>query len=198
MSKDIKELSKFLSYVLRHEPEHIDLELDEDGWAVIEDLICGAAEKWSCLTYSMIREVVLSGDKKRFEISDDGARIRAIQGHSTKLVSRKYLEFEPPEFLYHGTAVRFLDSIRQQGLIAGARHHVHLTQDKVTACKVGRRYGVVALLQVDSQKMFAQGFKFFKAENDVWLTACVPADFLHEIEVPNKTSTLLPPTPDEF
>ena len=51
MSKDIKELSKFLSYVLRHEPEHIDLELDEDGWAVIEDLICGAAEKWSCLTY---------------------------------------------------------------------------------------------------------------------------------------------------
>lgn len=198
MSKDIKELSKFLSYVLRHEPEHIDLELDEDGWAVIEDLICGAAEKWSCLTYSMIREVVLSGDKKRFEMSGDGTRIRAIQGHSTKLVSRKYLEFEPPEFLYHGTAVRFLDSIRHQGLIAGARHHVHLTQDKVTACKVGRRYGVVALLQVDSQKMFAQGFKFFKAENDVWLTACVPADFLHEVEGQNKTSTLLPPTPDEF
>jgi putative RNA 2'-phosphotransferase len=175
------EVSKFLSYVLRHKPEHIDLELDKDGWGTIESLICGAAGKGCHLTYSKILEVVLRNDKKRFEMSNDRSRIRAVQGHSTKYVTRKYLEVEPPEFLYHGTAVRFLDFIRQQGLIAGARHHVHLTQDKITACEVGRRYGVVALQQVDSQKMFAQGYKFFKAENDVWLTVCVPVEFLHEV-----------------
>ncbi|MFT9417154.1 RNA 2'-phosphotransferase [Acetobacter sp.] len=54
-------------------------------------------------------------------------------------VSLQYVEKEPPEFLYHGTATRFLESIRQQGLIAGARHHVHLSQDITTATAVGQR-----------------------------------------------------------
>lgn len=176
-------LSKFLSYVLRHKPEHVGLELDREGWAVVADLISGAAGKGICINFSKVQELVSLSDKQRFEISSDGLRIRAVQGHSTKLVRRSYVEFEPPLFLYHGTATRFLESIRQHGLIAGERHHVHLTQNKDSALEVGRRYGKEVILKVSSRSMHAEGYKFFKAENDVWLTSCVPPEFIIEIEI---------------
>jgi putative RNA 2'-phosphotransferase len=183
VSDEVNALSKFLSYVLRHKPEHIGLELDREGWAVVAELIAGAAEKGVCINSSKVQELVSLSDKKRFEISSDGLRIRAIQGHSTKLVRRSYVEFKPPLFLYHGTATHFLDSIRQHGLNAGERHHVHLTQDKNSALEVGRRYGKVVILKVSSRSMHVEGYKFFKTENDVWLTACVPPKFITEVEM---------------
>lgn len=80
--------------------------------------------------------------------------------------------------LYHGTATRFLESILQQGLIAGARHHVHLSQETVTAVAVGQRYGKPVLLKIDAQRMHRQGFRFYQSENGVWLTEAVPVEFL--------------------
>jgi putative RNA 2'-phosphotransferase len=86
----------------------------------------------------------------------------------------------PPERLYHGTATRFLESIRAQGLVAGSRHHVHLSPDVETATTVGRRHGKPVVLTVTAGAMHAQGFIFHRADNGVWLTASVPANFLSE------------------
>lgn len=177
-TKRLSETSKFLSYILRHEPHAIGLQLDSEGWADIESLIAGAAKDGRTLDIALIQAVVSSSDKKRFSISDDGLRIRAVQGHSTTNVSIQHVEKEPPEFLYHGTATRFLESIRQQGLIAGSRHHVHLSQDIPTAIAVGQRYGKPVALIVEALLMHQQGFKFFHAENGVWLTTHVPAVFI--------------------
>ncbi|WP_082302469.1 RNA 2'-phosphotransferase [Pseudomonas bananamidigenes] len=182
MSFNFDDLSRFLSYVLRHEPEHIGLELDSEGWGNIKELISGSAGKGVFISLVEVEKIVSMNDKKRFEISSDGLRIRAIQGHSTKLVSRRYSELEPPEYLYHGTAERFLESIRHRGLVPGSRHHVHLTSDRVLASEVGRRYGKVILLKINSQSMYGKGFVFFKSENEVWLTDCVPADFIIEVD----------------
>lgn len=179
-SKQLNEVSKFLSYVLRHEPQSIGLQLDTEGWAKIDFLIAGAAKEGRSLDRELILAVVSNSDKKRFAISDDVQYIRAVQGHSTRSVSLKYVEKEPPEFLYHGTATRFLESIQQQGLIAGSRHHVHLSQDMATAVAVGKRYGKPAVLKVEALRMQQQGFKFFQAENDVWLTDHVPNFFIHQ------------------
>lgn len=178
--KQLNETSKFLSYVLRHEPQAIDLQLDSEGWADIDSLIAGAAKDGRTLDIALIQAVVSSSDKKRFTISDDGQRIRAVQGHSTASVSLQHIEKEPPEFLYHGTATRFLESIRQQGLIAGSRHHVHLSQDIATAIAVGQRYGKPVVLKIEALRMNQQGFKFFQAENGVWLTNHVPMSFIHQ------------------
>lgn len=100
-TKQLNETSKFLSYVLRHEPHAIGLQLDSEGWADIESLIAGAAKDGRTLDIALIQAVVSSSDKKRFSISDDGLRIRAVQGHSTTNVSIQHVEKEPPEFLYH-------------------------------------------------------------------------------------------------
>ncbi|XVN13483.1 RNA 2'-phosphotransferase [Pseudomonas corrugata] len=179
-TKRLNETSKFLSYVLRHEPQAIGLQLDSEGWADIESLIAGAAEDGRPLNMDLIQAVVSSSDKKRFSLSDDGLRIRAVQGHSTGTVSLQHVEKEPPELLYRGTATRFLESIREKGLIPGSRHHVHLSQDMQTAIAVGQRYGKPVVLKVDALRMHQQGFKFFQAENGVWLTDHVPASLISE------------------
>lgn len=175
------EISRFLSYVLRHEPQSIGLQLDEEGWARIGSLIAAAAKHDRRIDHDTILAVVSTSDKKRFAISDDGQYIRAVQGHSTSTVRRQYPQKEPPEFLYHGTATRFLASILEQGLSAGARHHVHLSQDIPTAIAVGKRHGKPVVLQILALRMHREGFKFLLAENGVWLTDAVSTKFLQPL-----------------
>ncbi|WP_431822753.1 RNA 2'-phosphotransferase [Burkholderia sp. F1] len=176
--KTLDETSKYLSYILRHAPQAIGLQLDPEGWADLDALIAGASRDGRALDRVTILAVVANNDKKRFALSGDGRRIRAVQGHATPAVRRQYPQQCPPDVLYHGTATRFLDSIREQGLKVGTRHHVHLSRDVTTAIAVGTRYGKPAVLAIDAQRMHARGFRFFVAENDVWLTDAVPAEFL--------------------
>lgn len=182
MADRLTETSKFLSYVLRHEPQAIGLALDSEGWAGIDALIAAAAASGTALDRDLIRAVVDTSDKKRFAISPDGARIRAVQGHSTAEVAIAYDPVEPPEQLFHGTATRFLESIRSQGLVAGSRHHVHLSPDAETATAVGRRHGEPVVLTVAAGAMHRQGFVFHRADNGVWLTKAVPPAFLGEVK----------------
>lgn len=179
MSKQHTDTSKFLSFVLRHEPQAIGLTLDREGWAEIAALIDGAKQSGRALDEALIRDVVASSDKKRFAISADGLRIRAAQGHSTQSVAITYAEKVPPEFLYHGTATRFLESILKEGLKPGERQHVHLSEDVQTATAVGQRYGKPVVLKIEALRMHQQGFKFYQAENGVWLANCVPPEQLH-------------------
>jgi putative RNA 2'-phosphotransferase len=182
------ETSKFLSYVLRHEPQSIGLTLDREGWADIVALIDGAKQSGRELDEALIRAIVEGSDKKRFAISDDGLSIRAVQGHSTESVAISYAEKVPPEFLYHGTATRFLESILKEGLRPGERQHVHLSEDLQTATAVGQRYGKPIVLKVEALRMHHQGFKFFQAENGVWLTEKVPNFFLNQTLVSSLSS----------
>jgi putative RNA 2'-phosphotransferase len=179
MSKqNLTKVSKFLSLVLRHKPDIIGLTLSDEGWVSISELIDKAQSKMS-LSKELIAQVVSTNDKQRFKISDDGLMIRANQGHSIK-VDLKLSPKQPPAALYHGTATRFLDSIRKEGLKAGQRHHVHLSADMATATAVGKRYGKVVILEIDAQAMFQQGHKFFLSDNNVWLAEHVPPQFLKE------------------
>lgn len=116
MSEQHAEISKFLSFVLRHQPDAIGITLDLEGWADISALVTAAGNEGKKLDRDLLQAVVAASDKKRFSISEDGLRIRAVQGHSTENVDIKYIEKVPPEFLYHSTATRFLESICNQGL----------------------------------------------------------------------------------
>jgi putative RNA 2'-phosphotransferase len=80
--------------------------------------------------------------------------------------------------LYHGTATRFVESILSEGLKPQVRQQVHLSADEATAWRVGQRHGKPAILKVEALRMHAKGFKFFLADNGVWLTDQVPPEFL--------------------
>ncbi|GAA4011808.1 RNA 2'-phosphotransferase [Actimicrobium antarcticum] len=174
MHKKHTAISKFLSFVLRHQPDAIGITLDLEGWTDIDALLLAAARDGQRLDRDVIQAVVATSDKKRFAISPDGLRIRAVQGHSAVSVDIDFIEQVPPEFLYHGTATRFLDAIRKDGLRPGARHYVHLSQDESTALAVGQRHGKAVVLRVKAMLMHEQGFRFFQADNGVWLTGAVP------------------------
>jgi putative RNA 2'-phosphotransferase len=180
MSKQLSEVSKFLSYVLRHRPDAIGITLDAEGWADIAALISAAVKAGKQINREQIETVVATNDKKRFAISEDGLRIRAVQGHSADSVDISYAQKVPPEHLYHGTATRFMESIRKEGLRPGSRQYVHLSQDTQTAVAVGQRYGKPVVLKVEALLMHGQSFKFFQAENGVWLTSSVPSSFIRE------------------
>jgi putative RNA 2'-phosphotransferase len=174
------DISKYLSYLLRHAPESAGLTLDTEGWAAIDAVLAGAARGRKPFDRAALQQAVDNNSKKRFEVSADGLRIRAVQGHSSTQVARNYAPVEPPATLFHGTATRFLESIRAKGLIPGNRHHVHLSGDAQTAVAVGQRHGKPVVLVVDAQAMRADGHTFHQAENGVWLTAAVPPSYLSE------------------
>lgn len=171
------EISKFLSYVLRHAPQSIGLRLDSNGWANVGELLLKAQGAGQAIDLPMLREVVATSDKKRFTLSDDGARIRAAQGHSVP-VDLDIAPMIPPAMLFHGTARTSVATIMTEGLRPGSRQKVHLSLDETTALKVGQRHGKPVVLRVDAAGMHAHGIAFWRTENGVWLTDHVPAQFL--------------------
>lgn len=171
----MKATSKFLRLILRHKPQQIGIELDEHGWADVEELISRVKN----LDMATLEQIVATDEKQRYSFSADKKLIRANQGHSIP-VDVELAELEPPEFLYHGTAEMFGAAITTQGLLKMSRLYVHLSSDVETAEKVGRRHGKPKIFLVESLKMFNDGYKFFRSVNGVWLTEHVPAKYLKE------------------
>ena len=172
-----KKTSKFLSYVLRHHPELINLNLDENGWANVDELITKSTTDSQGFTFEELDEIVQTNDKKRFIFNEDKTRIRANQGHSVD-INLALIPQPPPEFLYHGTAQRNIESILEKGIEKRSRQHVHLSPDKDTANKVGMRHGKPIILTINTQKMFDDGIEFYLSENNVWLTDFVDATYI--------------------
>jgi putative RNA 2'-phosphotransferase len=172
---DLTAASKFLSWVLRHDPGAIGLRLDDAGWADTEALLAAAARHGRPLSAQLLRQVTDAPGKKRFEVQD--GLIRAAQGHSVP-VDLGLDPSAPPAVLYHGTVARFVAAIRAQGLQPGKRVHVHLSADAATAAAVGARRGHPVILVIDAAEMDAAGHEFFRAINGVWLTASVPPAFI--------------------
>lgn len=173
-------ISKYLSMVLRHQPERIGIKLAPGGWVDVEELLNGCAKNRFSVTRAELLEVVAKNDKKRFSFDRTATLIRANQGHSVEID----LQLEPtvpPDVLYHGTGRGAVESILETGLCKMSRHHVHLSADIPTAKIVGKRKGFPAVFGVDAAEMRSKGFLFYRSENLVWLVENVPPEYLQLI-----------------
>ena len=137
------------------------MQLGEAGWVGVDELLQAVNSHGVTLTLDQLKHIVATSDKKRFAFSDDGQRIRASQGHSIE-VDLQYPPQTPPEILYHGTATRFLDGIRQHGLQRMERHDVHFSAETKVTVQVGGRHGKPALLTIRAGDMHGQ-VSFFDA-----------------------------------
>lgn len=186
---DIK-LDVFISYILRHNPDAIGVKMDIHGWVEITELINGINKdskytKYN-LDFEMLKDIVKKSIKKddarfsRYSFNDDFTKIRANQGHSIPGIDVELEERIPPDVLYHGTAIRFMDSINEKGINKGKRLHVHLSDNIDTAIDVGTRHGEPIILKIDAKKLHADGCKFFISKNNVWLCDFVPVGYFEK------------------
>jgi len=173
------QLSKVLSYYLRHAPHELQLTLLPGGWVEQSELLAALSQKNIQATPADLERVAQASDKQRFAL--EGTRIRANQGHSVP-VDLELQPQSPPDVLFHGTPRASLPSIWEHGLLKGERHHVHLSLDPKTAIQVGQRRGEAVILSIQAAEMVAQGHIFYRSANDVWLTEKVPPRFLQESE----------------
>jgi putative RNA 2'-phosphotransferase len=177
MDNQLKNISKLLSLVLRHQPEYLGIHLNENGWTDVSILIEKINEHGSAVDMHMIEQIVETNDKKRFAFNDNKTLIRASQGHSID-VDVELQQAMPPEILFHGTTLKNLTLILEQGLQKQTRRHVHLSSDEHTAKAVGSRHGTPCVLLVNAKAMYEKGYSFYLSENMVWLTDHVPVEFI--------------------
>ena len=179
--KLLKNTSKFISLVLRHQPEVIGITLDEHGWADVQELIDGInRSEGHTLDMELLEEIVRTDEKQRYSFNEDHTLIRANQGHSIP-VDVELEEKIPPDILWHGTGEKYVSSIDAQGLLPKSRLYVHLSSDKETARKVGSRHGRPVIYEIDCSGMIKDGYRFFLSANQIWLTQEVPRRYLNKI-----------------
>lgn len=173
----MKNLSKFMSLVLRHKPEKIGITLNSSGWVDVESFLDGIRKEkyYELCTIDDIEKVVSEDSKGRYSLKD--GMIRANQGHSIKIDLKLKSKIPPPK-LYHGTPEKFLKSIKKNGLKPMNRHHVHLSSDIETAKNVGERRGKSTVIEIDTMSMVRDNIKFYQSDNGVWLTDEVNPKYL--------------------
>ena len=177
---DYTKLSKEISYALRHAPWEYELELDEEGFVPVEQLIHAlneSGEYKETITKDDILNIIETSEKKRHELK--GSRIRALYGHTVPSHIRKETVV-PPDILYHGTSHKAYEIIMDSGLKPMSRQYVHLSTDTDTAVRVGkRRDKKPVILTVDAKRAYADGVVFYSSGYEkVILADFVPAEYL--------------------
>lgn len=179
----LEKLSIYLSYLLRHHPEDIGLEMDEHGWVSVEELIekINAGQKYNIDT-DILNEIVAADTKGRYRYDEEKIKIKACQGHSISWVTPELEYTEPPEFLYHGTTMEALNKIMASGEISRmSRHAVHMQVNKELAWKSAIRWKKEpVILKIAAREYLEAGAVFGKSENDVWCTEKVPIEYILE------------------
>jgi putative RNA 2'-phosphotransferase len=169
--------SKFIGLVLRHQPRKFGVVLDDNGWTSVDSLIVAARAADVPLGLATLQRIVAENVKQRFCFNDDGDRVWANQGNSVN-VDLALAPRLPPPVLFHGTATRFINAIRAEGLCHQSWRHVHLSVDATTAAKVGLRHGKSVVLQIRAGEVQAAGGLFFLSDNGAWLTEYVPVVYI--------------------
>ena len=191
MSRE-EELSRAMSYILRHGALKEGMPMADDGTIAVDALL--AHKRLRGATIDDVRAVVANNDKQRFVLAQDADtgewRVKAAQGHSMRLAGVQDSLEEMDEVacasyhFVHGTYERHWPAIRAEGLNRMKRDHVHLalvkrdaaadadalTENIDALCRAGIRRGCELLIFVDAPRALAQGCRFFRSANGVGLT----------------------------
>lgn len=179
MQIDLTELSRTISHALRHAPWIYELELDDQGWTPVADLLAAMQQQqtdWQLLSEADLNQMISQSNKKRFEMQN--GKIRALYGHSLPTKLAKTLA-QPPEILFHGTSPSAVEIIQKQGLKPMARQYVHLSVDRQTASEVGKRKSKKpVILEIAAAIAYENGVKFYQGNEMVWLADNVPPEYI--------------------
>lgn len=175
-----KDLSKFMSLILRHEPTKFGVVLDAEGFTPMNELLEAIQSAHPDTTLEDIADIVENNEpeKKRFTIVEND--IRANYGHSIDGKIQHEVAV-PPNVLYHGTHEGAVVQIALNGLKPMSRQYVHLTNNLDLAMRVGGRRGKPTVLQIGALSAHTDGVKFYRANDMFWLVDSVPARYISRL-----------------
>jgi len=178
MENKLTKLSKRLSFVLRHHPEKIGIQLDQYGRVDLDELIQKFNEHYgNQINKSFIDQIIKQSDKQRYAI--EGNTIRALYGHSMP-VDPLAKPTMPPTHLFHGTSHAAASFIENEGLSKMERKFVHLSEDRKSAMQVGqRRDSDPVILQISALDAAQDDFVFYPTKSGIWLVDEIPAKYIH-------------------
>lgn len=179
MPRSDRDISVYLSFLLRHHPEAAALDMDRHGWVGTAQLLANIQE--TCpLTMEHLERIVAEDNKGRYRFNADKTRIKACQGHSIPWVEPELTYGPPPETLYHGTTAEAWAAIQAGGYISRmARHAVHMQADRELAWKSARRWRKEpVVLVIDAGRMHRDGGVFGVADNGVWCAERVDTAYI--------------------
>lgn len=173
-------ITRSLAFMLRHQPEEFDLELDRHGFGDLEDVVCALNERLGePIEAEDVSEAIEAGDRQRYEISD--GKIRALYGHSFQVDPGESVE--PPEELFVGVGSRDADRASRSGLHSGRRAFLHLARTFEEAREMGRRaapeYAVITVHALDA---WEDGIDFYDRIS-LFLSESIPTEFIEVGEV---------------
>lgn len=182
---------KFGSEVLINPDGSGVLNMDPDGYILVDDLLKVMKRAGHIMGTREIEDVLNRCDKKRMELSDDKTKIRAVQGHSLPFLQEDGLLeklTENPGPLYHGTYPKLVSLIEKNGLSKMSRNHIHMTTGFPEDGEVisGMRSSCSRIIVINYDRAVAQGIEFFRSSNGVILspgnnTGVIPPDCFDKI-----------------
>lgn len=178
-----RNVSIYISLLLRHRPELANLDMDEHGWVSTERLIKGINESGKYkINLERLQKIVENDSKGRYRFNESGSKIKACQGHSISWVTPEIEYKEPPEFLYHGTTTVALEKIYQSGAISKmSRHAVHMQADEEKAWQSALRWHLKpVVIKIAAKEMHDKGLRLGVTDNEVWCTEEVPIKYVVE------------------
>lgn len=173
-------ITRALAFMLRHQPEDFDLDLDRFGWGDLEDVLYALEERTgSHIEEEDVRDAIEGGDRQRYEIED--GKIRALYGHSFQIDPGE--PSEPPDELYIGVGSRDASRAEEHGLRSGRRAFLHLARTEEEARETGRRAARdYAVITVFAGEAYDEGIDFYD-RGALYLADEVPVEFIEVGEV---------------
>ena len=177
MTDTTEQTSKLISYWLRHNPGDGGLVIDDFGWTSINELLVSLNSKNIEIDLQSLNRLNKNFDKVRWEIDAANNKIRATHGHSFPVLLNDKVK-TPPETLFHGTSTKNVIKIAKEGLVQMDRQFVHLSETVETAISVGKRHGKPILIEIDTERLTKEDWKFYQTSDNVWLTSNIPVKYL--------------------
>ena len=173
-------ITRALAFMLRHQPEEFDLELDRFGWGDLEDVVYALQERTgSTVEEEDVAEAIESSDRPRYEMKD--GKIRALYGHSIQIDPGEATE--PPDELFIGVGSRDASRAEDSGLRSGRRAFLHLARTEEEARESGRRIARdYAVVTVFAGEAFDEGTEFYD-RGALFLADEIPGEFLEVGEI---------------
>lgn len=176
--------SKQLSYLLRHGAKDENIQITDDGFVRIEDII----SKYPVLSRNIIQQIVDNDEKNRYLIKDNS--IRANQGHSMDVEIEMELitRHEDIPVVIHGTYTKNWQSIKTEGLKKMGRKHIHFAPGFIGEenVKSGMRKSCNLFITIDAEKCMKDSIKFYRSSNNVILSSgidgVIPAKYFKSVD----------------